>query len=265
MYNNINNLYLYICMTTISKIDELVGEAFINAVRLHLDSMILCKNGSFTSAYQLAVEASQEITKALVLEGIMHQTSLGDFATGNIGLERALTQTLTNQRMLSRQTAKTIRELSKTGEQKELAYLLAKVFEQATDDQRERLTYVSLTKKNKKVDLDGKKVIPRLIGRKDKARRQITTNNDFLAVYIGGFLSESYEVSSDALAWEMSEETLEILRLEWTQIGRKAQQLLRAHEVKRTAHEEAAEVAGVTMYAADEVDGREQRSFVTSI
>jgi AbiV family abortive infection protein len=228
-------------MATISKFDELVGEAFINAVRLHLDSMILCKNGSFTSAHQLAIEASQEIGKALVLEYNLSQSLIKSGKLHEAALERALVETFTSKRTLHQQIQKTLRSLSKQEEYKDLAVLLGKVVEQASDEQREKLSYVGLTKKDRKIDLDGKKVIPRLIGRKDKARRQITINNDFLIVYIGGFVNKVYSVTSDAMAWEMSEESLQILQLEWTQTGRKAKQLLRNYE-NHKVH------AGATVY-----------------
>lgn len=222
-------------MTTLAKFDELVGETHVNAMRLHLDSMILCKNGSFSSAQQLAVEASQEICKTLVLENLLSQSLAKGGNAQDAGINRALVESFTSQRTLHRQVHKTIRSLAKQPEYAELSGLLSKVAVGADDEQREKLTYVGLTKKDRKIDLDGKKVIPRLVGRKDKARRQITVNNDFLMVYMSGFLSETYSVASDALAWELSDDNLDILLLEWTQVGRKAKQLMAVHEGLRIA------------------------------
>lgn len=235
-YNNINNQFIYSdIMTTLAKFDELVGETHVNAMRLHLDSMILCKNGSFSSAHQLAVEASQEICKTLVLENLLSQSLAKGGNAQDAGINRALVETFTSQRTLHRQVHKTIRSLAKQPEYTELALLLSKVAAGADDEQREKLTYVGLTKKDRKIDLDGKKVIPRLVGRKDRTRRQITVNNDFLAVYTSGYLSETYLVASDALAWELSKDNLDILLLEWTQTGRKAKQILARHQKIQTA------------------------------
>lgn len=237
-------------MATISKFDELAGEAFLNAMRLHLDSMILYKNGSFPSAHQLAMQSSQEIGKALVLEHLVSMSAVKHSET-EAAITRSLIGLFTSQRLMRQQLAKVIRQLAKDPDYKSLSVLLLAVAEQTDELEKEKLTYVGLTNRDRKIDLDGKKVLPRLVARKDRVQRQITVNNDFLTVYIAGFLNDIYGVDSDALAWEMSEDSLRVLQIEWSQVGRKAQQILTGFERQKAAEQFAKESARKTARAAE--------------
>jgi AbiV family abortive infection protein len=238
-------------MATISKFDELAGEAFLNAMRLHLDSMILYKNGSFPSAHQLAMQSSQEIGKALVLEHLVSQSSPRSSETEAAAITRSLIALFSSQRLMRQQLAKVIRRLAKDPEYRNLSVLLSAVAEQADELEKEKLTYVGLTNRNRKIDLDGKKVLPRLIARKDRVQRQITVNNDFLTVYIAGFLNDVYGVDSDTLAWEMNEDNLRILQIEWSLAGRKSQQILSGFERQKAAEESDKEAARKAARAAE--------------
>lgn len=60
-------------MKNLDKVSRIAVQAFINALRLHRDSIVLHKNTSFPSAYLLSVLAQEEIGKAFLMENHVFQ------------------------------------------------------------------------------------------------------------------------------------------------------------------------------------------------
>lgn len=90
-----------------------------------------------------------------------------------------------------------------------------------------KCTFVGLTKKGKKVDINGKMVIPRLFAQPEKSRKQITLNSDFLRVYINGFLRGAYSTDSYGMASQMDKDTFDILKDNWDYQGSLATKVLK--------------------------------------
>lgn len=218
-------------MAAIEKFDRLAGYAFENALRFHIDSIEAYENNSFATAYQLSIIASEELGKAIMLQEYVWQ----HFANGWRD-----TEPMTKKWLESIFTAHTIKQgwfarfandfLNDHPYLKKASPIIRSLFDGITEEEKQKSTYVGLTKNGRKVNLNGKIIVPRLFAQPVRSERQITLNNDFLVVYISGFLRGTYSTDSYAMAQEMTKEYLELLLESWTKRGPVAKKLLKEHE-----------------------------------
>lgn len=216
-------------MASTAKFEELAGLAFENAIRLHIDATEAYKRESFATAYQLAITASEEIGKSLLLEEYVFQTMLNGWnATTK---KEFLSGIFNNHRSKQKVFAAHANMFLRRHKLRNASTIITPLMRGIGEQDKQDSTYVGLTRDQRgKVNLNGKIILPRLFAQPLKAKRQITLNNDFLLVYIDGFLRGIYSTDSYSIACLMEEDTLEILNDSWTDRSRLAAQILKEHE-----------------------------------
>lgn len=61
--------------STVRKFDRMAGLAFENAIRLHIDAMILFRERSYPTAFALSILAMEELAKADLIEWVVFHAS----------------------------------------------------------------------------------------------------------------------------------------------------------------------------------------------
>lgn len=105
--------------------------------------------------------------------------------------------------------------------------LIKSLYTGGGEGDKQKSTFVGLTKKGKKVDINGRMVIPRLFAQPEKSKKQITLNSDFLKVYIDGFLRGVYSTDSYGMACQMDKDTFDVLAHSWEHQGTHATRVLK--------------------------------------
>lgn len=218
-------------MPSIEKFDRLAGYAFENALRYHYDSISLYNIQAYASAYQLSILASEELGKAIMLNEFVWQYFANDWNFSDPHVTKWLKSIFTTHVVKQGWFARFANDfLSKNPHLKKASPLIDSLFNGITEEDKQRSTYVGLSKRSKKVNLDGRISVPLVFAKPEKSEKQITLNNDFLIVYISGFLRGVYGIDSYNIALQMSADTLESLKTTWTTVGSRASQLLSEHD-----------------------------------
>ena len=218
-------------MANIEKFNQLAGYAFENGIRFHLDSIHAYKNGSYATAYHLALLASEEVGKALMLEEYYFQHYFNGWNEGNPYIKKFLESIFSMHKAKQRWFGRLANDfLNDHAPLKPASKLIRSMMEGVAEDAKQNSTYVGLTKKSKRVDLNGKMIIPRLFAQPEKAKKQITLNNDFLSVYTSGFLRGVYGTDSYYIATNLEKDYLDLYLSEWDFKGRLAARILKDHE-----------------------------------
>lgn len=218
-------------MASIEKFDALAGYAFENALRYHFDSIMAYERHSFATAYQLSLLASEELGKAIMLEEYVWQYYANGWRDTDPGTKKWLESIFTTHKVKHGWFARSANDFLNTHPTlKQATPIIRSLFSGLAEEEKQKSAYVGLTKKGKKVDLNGKIIVPRLFAQPKKSEKQITLNNDFLAVYTSGFLRGIYGVDSYAIAQEMTQDYLEQFTQVWPRHGRVAKKLLQEHE-----------------------------------
>lgn len=218
-------------MANIEKFDTLAGYAFENALRYHSDSINCYENHSFATAYQLSLLASEEFGKAIMLNEYVWQYRMNGWREKDPMTKKWLESIFTAHTVKHSWFARSANDfLNDHPGLIKASPIIRSLFDGTAEEEKQRSTYVGLTKKGKKVDLNGKMSVPRFFAQPVKSEKQITLNNDFLVVYTSGFLRGIYGVDSYAMAQEMTRDYLEQFLEAWTRRGRVAKKLLTEHE-----------------------------------
>jgi AbiV family abortive infection protein len=219
-------------MANIEKFDTLAGYAFENALRYHFDSITCYEHHSFATAYQLSLLASEELGKAIMLNEYVWQYSMNGWRDKDPMIKKWLESIFMAHTIKHGWFARSADDFfnSHPGLRK-ASPIIRSLLDGTAEEEKQRSTYVGLTKKGKKVDLNGKITVPRFFAQPIKSEKQITLNNDFLVVYLSGFLRGVYNVDSYAMAQEMTRDYLEQFLEAWARRGRVAKKLLKDHEV----------------------------------
>ncbi|MBN8852761.1 MAG: hypothetical protein BGO55_03310 [Sphingobacteriales bacterium 50-39] len=161
---------------SLKKLEKIAVLSLENAVRLHLDSIVLFKNGSFPSAFQLSVLALEEFGKAKALDDFIWNTTTHgnkrDYAFEMKYLERLYDHPWKQLAALARErfrfSAKYIQSLET----------------KALEAKKQRAVYVGLSRIRGKMDIKGRISSPSAIKQKD-AQQQIALLNDiFLEIIV---------------------------------------------------------------------------------
>ena len=194
------------------KFEELAGLALENGLRLHVDSTQSYHGNSFATAYQLALTASEEIGKALLLEEYFFQSIVNGW--NEVTMRSYLVDIFSNHRIKQKAFATHANTFLRRHKLRNASALITPLMKGIGEHDKQNSTYVGLT---------------RLFAQPPKARGQITLNSDFLIVYIDGFLRGLYATDSYSMACLMDKHTLEILEDSWITRGKLASQILNEH------------------------------------
>ena len=206
----------------------MAGDALDNALRLHFDSIILYEAGSHASAYQLSLLCSEELGKALLLQEYCWQYYANNWREDKELTESYLKNIFSNhlrkQKYFAYMANDFINKNPLLTKKSSIIYSLANGLGEA---EKQRSTYVGLIKKGKKIDLKAKTTIPRTFAKPMKAMKQITLNNDFIAVYTSGFIRAVFGVDVYSMAVQMDKVLLERLTNSWKFTGKEAAKILK--------------------------------------
>lgn len=194
-----------------AKIAEL---AFLNGTRLHKDSILLFKNHSYPSAYQLSILAQEEIGKAFLMEDYVFYYAQ-------------------NSKSLPREYIKLLEAVFTSHQPKQGAFSgqadesyehkghlkIPKVMREASSGmleiRKQNATYVGLERKNSKVIFTGKIFVPEKLVRPVSVKRMITRVNDFVIDLCEGFQRGIYAVETEELERQLTLTLAEELESLW--------------------------------------------------
>lgn len=218
-------------MASVSKFEELAGYALENGIRLHLDSIEAYRRESYATAYQLSIIASEEIGKSFMLEDYVFNSWANGWSDNDQHTRKYLTDIFSAHATKQRVFAYHVNGfLRRHPLMRNASSLIKPLFLGKGEEDKQNSTFVGLTKKGKKVDINGKMIIPRLFAQPDKSKKQITLTSDFLKVYIDGFLRGIYSTDSYSMACQMDKDTFDILKNNWEYQGSIAVKILKSQQ-----------------------------------
>ncbi len=156
------------------KLIRIAVESLRNSLRLHFDSILLFKNGSFPSAFQLSVLSLEEFAKAKWVEHYVW-SSLTNSGYPNEKFEQEWLQLL--YRHPEKQRAFMAREIFDYSP-KFAEFIKSRKLE----EKKQNATYVGLSKLKGKVDTSSRVSTPTRVKEKDASQLISLMNNEFLAV-----------------------------------------------------------------------------------
>lgn len=157
---------------SIYKFKKIATESFKNALRLHFDSILLFKNNSFPSAFQLSVLALEEFSKSDWVEHYYYSS-----ITNEGFLEKKFEQEWLNLLYFHPRKQKVF--FRTYGFDAYTAKFMKLVEIGELEKKKQKATYVGLRKDKKIVDVNGKISLPTHIKEKD-AKQIISVLSDYL-------------------------------------------------------------------------------------
>ena len=150
------------------KLERLELSAFENCLRLHQDSIMLFKSGSYSSAYFLSVIALEEMGKVLWIDFTIFQTRVSDMdRDGQESFLKSIFQHSHKQGIFVHEVGLDRPPFSKLIEDNTL------------ETKKQNSLYVGLPKKGKHINWNGKIIVPKTMS-KNTVSKQITMLNDVL-------------------------------------------------------------------------------------
>ena len=214
-------------MSSIDKYYKLAGDAFQNVLRLHFDSIQMYELGSYPTAYQLSLLASEELGKALLLHEYCWQYYANGWRENDEYDRPYLVSIFSNHLHKQKYFAYMANDfLNNNPYLKKQSALLYSLGKGLGEDAKQRATFVGLLKSGRKVNLNARTTTPLVFATEAKARKQISLNNDFILVYSEGFLKGVFGVDVYQIAVQMDKELVEMLQTLWTDMGRDARRVL---------------------------------------
>lgn len=166
------------------KASRLSAAAFLNACRLHRDSVLLFKHGRYPSAFQLSVLAQEEIGKTFLLEEFIFRVRVGEHRAEDSG--KLMTDILSHR---SKQLWFTLREWDVTlTRSARVARFVEDARSGRLETRKQNATYVGLTRRpNGKPDPKGRIVAPNSRISEKHAAEQLTRVGDVLTWLVDGY------------------------------------------------------------------------------
>lgn len=190
----------------ISKYEKLSTEAIKNAIRLHLDSILLFNNESFPSAYNLAVLALEEISKSDWIDHYVF-TSVTNHGLPDPDSDEEQKWI----KLLYVHTRKQFTFINQQFHELEPSFYEF-VAENKLEHKKQKSIYVGLEQSKGKINTKSKISLPTQIKSKD-AKKIISLNNEVLisqckrnsinGFYYGPF--EKYELLNDCLMLDLKD------------------------------------------------------------
>jgi len=156
------------------KFKKIAVESLRNSLRLHFDSIILYKNGSFPSAFQLSVLSLEEFAKAKWVEHYIYSSETN---TGypDANFEQEWLQLL--YRHPEKQWAFIAREIYDYSPK-----FAQFVHERKLEEKKQNATYVGLSRAKGKVNIESRVSTPNKIKEKDARQIISLVNSEFLEI-----------------------------------------------------------------------------------
>ena len=157
------------------KLEKIAVESLRNSLRLHFDSILLFRNYSFPTAFQISVLALEELAKAKWVEHYIFSS-------------------LTNEGYPDEKLEQEWLQLLYRHPEKQLAFLAREVFEyspkfaefvknQKLEEKKQNATYVGLSRLKGKIDASSRVSTPKRIKEKDAAQLVSLVNSAFIEIY----------------------------------------------------------------------------------
>lgn len=156
------------------KLNRIATESLRNSLRLHFDAILLFNNESFPSAYQLAVLALEEFSKA---KWVDHYIDSSETNNGYPDVEFEQEWLKLLYLHPNKQWNFVARELY------DVSPKFAKLIkERKLEEKKQNSIYVGLPRKKGKIDINGRVSIPLRINRKDSAQIISLLNAEFIYI-----------------------------------------------------------------------------------
>jgi AbiV family abortive infection protein len=165
------------------KIQRLASEAFKNAIRLHLDSIVLFNNKSYASSFQLSVLSMEEMAKAKEIENYYFHTRFNKI---KITAEQEIKWLERFHIHTAKQYSFVARDLFEYSPK----YVIG-IKKNLLEEKKQKATYVGLKKVKGKIDPKSKVSSPLAFKEKD-SKTQISIINDELLWLVNINLKDSF-------------------------------------------------------------------------
>lgn len=186
------------------KLSKIAYLSFVNALRLHLDSILLFKNKSYSSAFQLSIIALEELGKHSMLSAWVFYNNTSEFT--NL-IHPDLLDSI--YRHPKKQSAM-IRELFSDINAKYYNQLKCGYFEK----RKQIATYVGLNRIKGKIDINGHIITPNQI-KWFEVKRNISLINDYLKDMCYGVVMGYISFDEDEINLILNKRLLKKLNKNW--------------------------------------------------
>lgn len=209
------------------------GFAFENALRLHQDSIIAYKSGSYPTSMHLSLLAKEELGKAFIFEELLYRVGITKEWTGDENIQKlymmdALRSHGKKQRWFGRFVQDFMGRHSHSSKFRYASTLLSDIYSGKTQIKNENSVYVGLTrKKDGKIDLNGRISVPWKRISSKQAKEEITLLNDFLLIYAEGFSRNIYSTDSPDVGEYLTQDLVVELESLWTDKSKNAENIIR--------------------------------------
>jgi len=191
-------------MKNLKKVAKMSRLAFLNALRLHSDSIFLYKKKSYPSSFLLAVLAQEELGKTFLLEDHVYRTRTSektdelDLEYGKLFLEGLKSHKIKQGRFS--------READDVWKYRGNRYPreVREISSGALDERKQNATYVGLTKDGKKINLKGRVINPVTKIKSKDCESYITRLNDYIIELSEGCRRGIYTVDTEELDSELT-------------------------------------------------------------
>jgi len=202
-------------MVNLKKIVKMAELSFVNAQRLHFDSIYLFRNKSYPSAFFLSVLAQEEMGKFFLLDDfVWHSRIDGRYPED---LEVELVSQIFSHPIKQKQF------ILKSGAAIDNSLLyknfVRDVFSNSLEIKKQNAIYVGLPKNKGKLNIKGKIINPSSVT-KEKAEKQITIINDNFLDFIYGVYCGYYICDNDNLDKKINRKILQKMDKTWKLRGK---------------------------------------------
>ena len=201
------------------KLEKLQLLAFENCLKVHQDSIMLFKSGSYSTAYFLSVIALEEMGKVLWIDETIFQTRVSDMDRD--GQEFYLKSIFHHTHKQGIFVHELGLDLPKS--------FLKLIKDKALETKKQNSLYIGLPKKGKDINWNGKIIIPKAIS-KNAVYKPITMLNDLLLELILGCIKRTTSVDGELMFNAMDRKMYYRLMFNWEHMSRKTNSRLKALE-----------------------------------
>ena len=199
---------------------RLSGYAFDNCLRLHADSIMLFKHGSYPSAMHLSILAKEELGKAIIFEELIYRLGITKEWADDEHTKKFVMESLSSHSFKQRWFAGHARDfLGGSIRGKKYRYpspLFREIYSGKTERNKQDGIYVGLTRDSRgRPNYDGRISLPWARATKKMAHDEITLLNDFIIVYAEGFSRNVYATDSPDMAESLTQDTVKELEKMW--------------------------------------------------
>jgi AbiV family abortive infection protein len=185
-------------MRNVRKAARMSAAAFLNAIRLHKDSILLFMNQRYPSAFQISILSQEEIGKTFLLEEFVYRVQVGEHDPANSGpLLTDIVSHKWKQLWFARQEV----DFGGPPFSRRAIQLVDEARSGVLERRKQDGTYVGLTRTPEgRLDPDGRMVVPAFRVGEKQAAGQITRVADVLTSLADGFLQGILMMDTEELS-----------------------------------------------------------------